>query len=69
MSSAALGRCRQRGASSDTGRSERVYTRAHGVGQRRPARPIGAQRYATLMMASGPRASAISELKITPRQK
>jgi hypothetical protein len=41
----------------------RVYTRAHGVGQRRPARPIGARHCATLTMRSGPRASAIFQFQ------
>jgi hypothetical protein len=41
------------------GRSKQVYTRAHGVGQRRPARPIGARHCTTLTMTSGPCASAI----------
>jgi hypothetical protein len=51
-------------AASDTGRSERgrsewVYTCAHGVGQHRPARPIGAKHCMTLPMTSGPRVSVI----------
>jgi hypothetical protein len=36
------------------GRSERIYTRAHGIGQHRPAQPIGARHRTTLTMTSGP---------------
>jgi hypothetical protein len=50
------------GASRNGSRSDRVYTRAHGVGQRRPARPIGARHCATLTMTSGPTCQRFSNL-------
>jgi hypothetical protein len=56
-------------AASDTGRSERLLTRTHTSGHRRPRQPTRVRRRATLPLTTGPTRQCFFVLKITPGRK